>query len=221
LINKKYSAKVIPIEREDFWDYDLLKEDFLKYHNFRRQMKIEAEYCLEDMVGTLVSFFNISQESLDNTLPKIDVSNTIAGGTAAYMPRSNHIEIPIKYALPYFLGQTKDLRETNFFHVLAHEIGHYLFLTSLTQGNLDKFSETFMGLRWEAEFFARICQRLISDKLQICLKNTQESEFEDDDEHIAFVYADKFYESIINLSLEERSQLAIKPELLKKYNRKN
>lgn len=209
-----------PIEnKKDFWEpkYEVNEGNSSRYKKFIDKLCDEANSSVENMVDIINSFFFINEDYIYPNLPKVGIKDRIAGGSAKYIP-GGEIIFPCKYAYPYFLGWTDNLKGTLFYPVLSHEVSHFVLIAVMSEGRKEDFRHIFnkMG-ELESEFFARLSQIRVCEKMDIYLKEVKESDFQEDDKHIVWVHADKNYKKIKMLPREERKQIPFHPEKLLSY----
>lgn len=212
----------VPIEQTDFWGFRATGETLVEYRQFKADLQTEATAQIPVFTTKIIEFFGLQQYNFFESLPIAFVTDTVAGGSASHSPGENAVYLPVKYALPKFMKDVEDLRQTQFYSVLGHELGHYVLLSALAQGDVSNFMHIYLYEldKLYDEFFARICQRLICEELNMFLTTAKKSDFSKEDCHRSFVNADRNFLQISQLQPDERTAFAFDPTLLRQFIQK-
>ena len=213
------SRKWVPVAVREYWGIRLSGDDLVRYHQFREESRLKAERQVPQMLGLMGRFWGLSEEMLLAHRPGVGVSDSVAGLSASHSPDVNRIDIPARWVMPVFLGEVEDLKATEFYPTLGHELGHYALLCGLTGGKVEQFLNTYFYRveRYSDEFFARVCQRLVADDMGIELPMAREADFSRRDEHRAFAWADEHFREIVKMEVARRKELALHPDRLVDY----
>lgn len=215
----------VPVEQDEFWGFwnfirDSKDERYLnRVIEYAENLHRAATLNLPTMHKIVSEFFDIPYEHLLAAEPEIHLNPSITT-FSGYDQYRNYIELTFSTGLPFFLGQTKDLKGTKLFPTYGHEYGHYAILAALAKGQREKLAqmyETRIPSIKAYEFIARICQNLIAESFNIYQRPARPNEFSKNDNHRAFLDADFMYPEIKNWTDSKRNLLITNPETITQF----
>lgn len=201
---------------QNFDKLPLEGNELKRFYELINDVQSDTQGHIPQMAEWIGNSFLIPKEVILPALPKLYIHDIVFGKKAWYSPDLNTVNIASSAIMPYFFGETNDLRETELYSFAGHELGHCMLMVAMCNGYTSRFFSTWIQTPSLAnEFFARTCQRLICSRMDTILPPVHEEKFRVDDYHIAFAFADQYFDEIMGLPDEERSLLARDPHLLK------